>query len=86
MIFKYVGGVVLDDGECLFYIYYNYFMISYVIEFLWNNVEIDYNFFDFDLEEDGGNFISGFGGVDVLGLVSFYNNLVSNFGCGVIWI
>ncbi len=49
-------------------------------------MENDHNLFDFDLKEDHGNLISGFGRVGAKGPAVFHNNLVSNPGRGVIWI
>ena len=82
---KHGGGAVLQNGQRSFHIHHNYFTTSYAIEFPRNNVEIDHNLFDFDVEQDGGNLISGFGGIASPGPASFHNNLVSNPGRGVIW-
>jgi hypothetical protein len=82
---KYAGGVVPKSGRT-FHIHHNIFKDGYSIEFVRNGVEIDHNLFDFDVKEDGGNLISGFGNVDAKGPASFHNNLVSNPGRGVIWI
>jgi hypothetical protein len=57
-------------GGANIHIHHNYFTTSYAIEFPRNNVEIDHNLFDFDVQQDGGNLISGFGGVAGPGLVS----------------
>jgi nitrous oxidase accessory protein len=76
---------VLDEGKRSFHIHHNYFTTSYAIEFPRNNAEIDHNLFDFDVEKDGGNLISGFGGKAAPGPAWFHNNLVSNPGRGVIW-
>ena len=75
----------LKEGQRSFHIHHNYFTTSYAIEFPRNNVEIDHNLFDFDVKQDGGNLISGFGGVAALGPAWFHNNLVNNPGRGVIW-
>jgi nitrous oxidase accessory protein len=59
---------------------------TYSIEFVRNGVEIDHNLFDFSVEKDHGNLISGFGKAAAPGPASFHNNLVSNPGRGVLWI
>lgn len=82
---KHAGGAVPKSGKT-FHIHHNYFRHSYAIEFVRNGVEIDHNLFDFDVKDDGGNLISGFGSADAKGPASFHNNLVSNPGRGVIWI
>ncbi len=82
---KHAGGPVPPGGRT-FHIHHNYFRDSYSIEFVRNGVEISHNLFDFDLEKDQGNLISGFGGVATDGPTLFHNNLVSNPGRGVIWI
>lgn len=82
---KYAGGKVPESGRT-YHIHHNYFTTSYAIEFVRNGVEIDHNLFDFDVEKDGGNLISGFGRAPAAGPAQFHNNLVSNPGRGVIWI
>ncbi|MBB3209205.1 nitrous oxidase accessory protein [Rhodopirellula rubra] len=82
---KHGGGKVLAKNQRSFHIHHNYFTTSYAIEFPRNNVEIDHNLFDFQVDQDGGNLISGFGGVASPGPAWFHNNLVSNPGRGVIW-
>ena len=82
---KYAGGKVPESGVT-YDIHHNYFTTSYAIEFVRNGVEIHHNLFDFDVEKDGGNLISGFGKAPAAGPASFHNNLVSNPGRGVIWI
>ncbi|MFN3151867.1 hypothetical protein [Bremerella sp.] len=82
---KHAGGPVPESGRT-FHIHHNYFRDSYSIEFVRNGVEIDHNLFDFDLQKDHGNLISGFGKAPAAGPASFHNNLVSNPGRGVIWI
>ena len=82
---KHAGGKVPESGRT-FHIHHNYFTTSYAIEFVRNGVEIDHNLFDFDVEKDGGNLISGFGKVGAPGPAKFHNNLVNNPGRGVIWI
>ncbi len=82
---KYAGGPVPASGRT-FHIHHNWFRDSYSIEFVRNGVEIDHNLFDFDVEKDHGNLISGFGKAPANGPASFHNNLVSNPGRGVIWI
>ncbi len=82
---KHGGGPVPESGST-FHIHHNYFTQSYSIEFPRNGVEIDHNLFDFDIKNDGGNLISGFGGVSAKGPVKFHNNLVNNPGRGVMWI
>ena len=82
---KHAGGKVPESGRT-FHIHHNYFTTSYAIEFVRNGVEIDHNLFDFDLEKDGGNLISGFGKKEAPGPAFFHNNLVSNPGRGVMWI
>lgn len=82
---KHSGGPVPASGRT-FHIHHNWFRDSYAIEFVRNGVEIDHNLFDFDLEKDHGNLISGFGKAPAKGPAKFHNNLVSNPGRGVIWI
>ncbi len=82
---KHAGGPVPESGKT-FHIHHNYFRHSYAIEFVRNGVEIDHNLFDFDVKDDGGNLISGFGQAAAKGPAVFHNNLVSNPGLGVIWI
>ena len=82
---KHAGGPAPESGRT-FHIHHNYFTTSYAIEFVRNGVEIDHNLFDFDVREDGGNLISGFGKAPAKGPAIFHNNLVNNPGRGVIWI
>jgi hypothetical protein len=82
---KYAGGPLPVSGRT-FHIHHNWMLQSYAIEFVRNGVEIDHNLFDFDLKDDGGNLISGFGKAPAKGPASFHNNLVNNPGRGVIWI
>ena len=82
---KYAGGNVPQSGRT-FHIHHNYLTSSYAIEFVRNGVEIDHNLFDFDVEKDGGNLISGFGKAPAPGPAVFHNNLVRNPGRGLIWI
>ncbi len=82
---KHAGGKVPESGRT-YHIHHNYFTTSYAIEFVRNGVEIDHNLFDFEVEKDGGNLISGFGKAPARGPALFHNNLVSNPGRGVIWI
>ena len=82
---KHAGGNVPESGVT-YHIHHNYFTTSYAIEFVRNGVEIDHNLFDFDVENDGGNLISGFGRAPASGPAEFHNNLISNPGRGVIWI
>ncbi|WDI40430.1 right-handed parallel beta-helix repeat-containing protein [Bremerella sp. P1] len=82
---KYAGGPIPESGRT-FHIHHNYFRDSYSIEFVRNGVEIDHNLFDFDLQKDHGNLISGFGKAPAGGPATFHNNLISNPGRGVIWI
>jgi hypothetical protein len=82
---KHGGGPVPKSGST-FHIHHNWFLNSYSLEFVRNGVEIDHNLFDFDVKNDGGNLISGFGQAAAKGPASFHNNLVSNPGRGVIWI
>ena len=82
---KYAGGPVPDSGRT-FHIHHNCFLDSYSIEFVRNGVEIDHNLFDFDVEKDHGNLISGFGKAPASGPAKFHNNMISNPGRGVIWI
>jgi hypothetical protein len=82
---KYAGGPVPASG-CTFHIHHNWMRNSYSIEFVRNGVEIDHNLFDFDVQKDHGNLISGFGKSPAKGPASFHNNLVSNPGRGVLWI
>jgi nitrous oxidase accessory protein len=76
----------VPESGSTFDIHHNYFTPSYAIEFVRNGVEIHHNLFDFDVEKDGGNLISGFGKAPASGPAEFHNNLVSNPGRGVIWI
>ena len=82
---KHAGGPVPPSGRT-FHIHHNWMRDSYSIEFVRNGVEIDHNLFDFDVEKDGGNLISGFGKAAAKGPASFHDNLVNNPGRGVIWI
>lgn len=82
---KHAGGPVPDSGRT-FHIHHNWMRDSYSIEFVRNGVEIDHNLFDFDVNKDHGNLISGFGKAAAKGPASFHNNLVRNPGRGVIWI
>ena len=82
---KYAGGKVPESGST-FEIHHNYFTTSYAIEFVRNGVDIHHNLFDFDVDNDGGNLISGFGKAPATGPAVFHHNLVSNPGRGVIWI
>lgn len=82
---KHAGGPVPKSGRT-FHIHHNWFKDSYSIEFVRNGVEISHNLFDFDVQKDHGNLISGFGKAAASGPASFHNNLVSNPGRGVIWI
>jgi nitrous oxidase accessory protein len=82
---KHAGGPVPESGRT-FHIHHNWMRNSYSIEFVRNGVEISHNLFDFDVQKDGGNLISGFGKASAQGPASFHNNLVSNPGRGVIWL
>ncbi len=82
---KYAGGGVPESGKT-FHIHHNWMHNSYSIEFVRNGVEISHNLFDFDVEKDWGNLISGFGKAPAKGPATFHNNLISNPGRGVIWI
>ena len=82
---KHAGGPVPESGRT-FHIHHNYFRHSYSIEFVRNGVEVSHNLFDFDVQQDGGNLISGFGKAAAQGPAAFHNNLISNPGRGVIWI
>lgn len=82
---KHAGGPVPKSGRT-FHIHHNWMKNGYSIEFVRNGVEIDHNLFDFDVEKDGGNLISGFGKAAAKGPAVFHNNLVNNPGRGVIWI
>jgi hypothetical protein len=82
---KHSGGPVPKSGRT-FHIHHNWMRDSYSIEFVRNGVEISHNLFDFDVQKDHGNLISGFGKAAARGPASFHNNLVSNPGRGVIWI
>ncbi len=82
---KHGGGPVPASGST-FHIHHNWMRDSYSIEFVRNGVEIDHNLFDFALDKDHGNLISGFGKAAAKGPASFHHNLVSNPGRGVIWI
>ena len=82
---KHAGGPVPESGRT-FHIHHNWMRPSYAIEFARNGVEIDHNLFDFDIEQDGGNLISGFGRAPAKGPARFHHNLISNPGRGVIWI
>lgn len=82
---KFAGGRVPDSGRT-FHIHHNLMHAGYSIEFVRNGVEVDHNLFDFSVDKDGGNLISGFGKAAAAGPASFHHNLVSNPGRGVIWI
>lgn len=82
---KYAGGRVPESGVT-YDIHHNYFTTSYAIEFVRNGVKVHHNLFDFDVEQDGGNLISGFGKAPAKGPAEFHNNPVNNPGRGVIWI
>jgi hypothetical protein len=82
---KHAGGPVPESGKT-FHIHHNYSTSGYAIEFVRNGVEIDHNLFDFKVDSDGGNLISGFGNAAAPGPAMFHNNLVNNPGRGVIWI
>lgn len=82
---KHSGGPVPESGST-FHIHHNWFQDSYAIEFVRNGVEIDHNLFDFSVEKDHGNLISGFGKAPAPGPASFHHNLVNNPGRGVVWI
>ncbi len=82
---KHAGGPVPKSGVT-FHIHHNWMTTSYAIEFPRNGVEIDHNLFDFEVEKDGGNLISGFGDAAATGPASFHDNLISNPGRGVMWI
>ncbi len=82
---KHAGGPVPESGRT-FHIHHNWITKSYAIEFPRNGIEIAHNLFDFDVKDDGGNLISGFGKAAAAGPASFHNNLISNPGRGVIWI
>ena len=82
---KHGGGPVPASGRT-FHLHHNWFRYGYSIEFVRNGVEIDHNFFDFDVAKaDGMNLISGFGNADAKGPAWFHNNLVKNPGRGVVW-
>ena len=55
------GGSVPESGRS-FHIHHNYFDRGYAIEFPRSGAEIDHNLFDCEVEDDGSNVISGFGG------------------------
>jgi hypothetical protein len=82
---KHAGGPVPKSGRT-FHIHHNWFRDTYAIEFVRNGVEISHNLFDFDVQKDHGNLISGFGQAAAPGPASFHNNLIRNPGRGVIWI
>jgi hypothetical protein len=82
---KHAGGPVPPSGRT-FHLHHNWMHNGYSIEFVRNGVEIDHNLFDFDVLQDGGNLISGFGNAAAQGPASFNNNLVKNPGRGVVWI
>lgn len=82
---KHGGGPVPKSGKT-FHIHHNWFRDTYSIEFVRNGVEIDHNLFDFDVQKDHGNLVSGFGKATAPGPAKFHNNLVGNPGRGVIWI
>lgn len=85
VILQLVGGVFLFEGEG-FMLCNNYFSIVYLIEVVCLNMMIDSNFFDFVVDDDGGNLIIFFVGVcsiGYFGVLCFINNWVCNFGCGI---
>lgn len=82
---KHAGGPVPESGRT-FYLHHNYSTSGYAIEFPRNGIEVSHNLFDFTVEKDGGNLISGFGKAPAKGPAVFHNNLVNNPRRGVIWI
>lgn len=79
------GGKIPKSGRT-FHIHHNLFKDSYSIEFTRNGIEISHNLFDFDVNKDHGNLISGFNRTTGNGPCLFHNNLIRNPGRGVIWI
>lgn len=82
---KHGGGPVPESGRT-FHIHHNLLRNSYAIEFVRNGVEIDHNRFDFRVDRDHGNLISGFGKVGGRGPMLMHNNLIRNPGRGIVWM
>jgi hypothetical protein len=78
------GGPVYKDGLS-YHIHHNWLQSSYAIEYPRNSIEIDHNFFDFDVKKDGGNLISSFARDTTPGGTSFHDNYIQNPGRGVFW-
>lgn len=81
---KFAGGPVLED-KLSFHIHHNWLRRSYALEWARNSVEVDYNLFDFDPADDGGNLISNFGSEPAEGPTYFHDNLIKNPGRGLFW-
>lgn len=81
---KQAGGSVVE-GELTYHIHHNWFKQSYALEWSRNNVEIDHNFFDFDLKDDAGNLIANFSKAASPGFTLFHDNLIRNPGRGIFW-
>ena len=82
---KHRGGPVPEDDSPTFHVHHNYFTRSYSIEGTRNGLVVEYNLFDFDPAEDGGNLLASFGRTPAPGPATFHNNLVKNPGRGVFW-
>lgn len=81
---KWAGGGY-PDGGYTFHVHHNYFNTSYSFEYHRNAIEIDHNLFDFSLEGDYGNLISGFDTSSARGGTRMHNNLIRNPGRGIYW-
>lgn len=81
---KFEGGPV-PDGGFTFHLHHNYSDRSYAVEFARNGIEIDHNLFDFSIDSDGGNLVTGFGNFVTPGPAIMHDNLIANPGRGVFW-
>ncbi len=72
-------------GDYSFYIHHNYFKNSYSLEWNRNDIEVAWNLFDFDVNQDGGHLITNFdnGSNASSSGTKFHNNLIKNPGRGL---
>ncbi len=72
-------------GDYSFYIHHNYFKNSYSLEWNRNDIEVAWNLFDFDVNQDGGHLITNFdnGSNASASGTKFHNNLIKNPGRGL---
>ena len=78
---KHAGGPVSRERPHVSR-HHNWFKHGYSIEFVRNGIEISHNLFDFDIEQDGGNLISGFGRAPAVGRRSFTTTSSATRGAG----